>query len=109
MPEFQTSNEDFSTILGIPDIQQTIIERVDDLASDLGARKTGVEVASCPVHGEALVLKKKTRGATGLLDMYHLRCPYWLPNDQGCPFIEKLKSASQLAVLLKSETGAGIL
>lgn len=109
MPEFQTSNEDFSTILGIPDVQKTIIERVDDLASDLSARKTGVEVASCPVHGEALVLKKKTSGAKNLLDMYHLRCPYWLPSGQGCPFIEKLKSPSQLALLLKSETGAGIL
>jgi len=109
MPEFQTSNEDFSTILGIPDVQKTIIERVDDLVSDLSAKKTGVEVASCPVHGEALVLKKKTSGAKGLLDMYHLRCPYWLPSEQGCPFIEKLKSPSQLAVLLKSQTGEGIL
>ena len=109
MPEFQTTEEDFSAILGIPDIQKTVIERVDDLASDLGTKNAGVEVATCPVHGEALVLKKKASGAKGLLDMYHLRCPYWLPNDEGCPFIEKLKSGSQLAVLLKSETGTGIL
>ncbi|WP_448244011.1 hypothetical protein [Pseudoxanthomonas mexicana] len=109
MPEFQTSQDDFSAILGIPDIQKTVVERVDDLVSDLDARKTGVEIATCPVHGEALVLKKKTGAARGLLDMYHLRCPYWLPNDEGCPFIEKLKSGSQLAVLLKSETGTGIL
>lgn len=109
LPEFQTTADDFKTILEVPDVQETIIERVDDLASDLAKRRTGVEVATCPVHGESLVLKKKTTGAKGLLDMYYLRCPYWLPQEQGCPFIEKLKSASQLAVLLKSETGAGIL
>lgn len=109
LPEFQTSSQDFNTILAIPDVQKTVIERVDDLTSDLRSRKAGVEVATCPVHGEALVLRKKSSGAKGLLDMYHLRCPYWRPNDEGCPFIEKLKSASQLAVLLKAETGAGIL
>ena len=109
LPEFQTSSDDFKAILDVPDIQKIIIERVDDLASDLNAKQAGVEVATCPVHGEALVLRKKAGGATGLLDMYHLRCPYWLPNNEGCPFIEKLKSPSQLAVLLKSETGSGIL
>ena len=109
LPEFQTSADDFASILEVPDVQATIIERVDDLAADLRSRGTGVEVATCPVHGEPLVLKKKSGPARGLLDMYHLRCPYWLPNDEGCPFIEKLKSPSQLAILLKSETGSGIL
>jgi Skp family chaperone for outer membrane proteins len=109
LPEFQTNAEDLATILEVPDVQETIIERVDDLASDLRSRGSGVEVATCPVHGEPLVLKKKSGPARGLLDMYHLRCPYWLPNDEGCPFIEKLKSPSQLAILLKSETGSGIL
>lgn len=44
-----------------------------------------------------------------LLDAYFLACPYWLPNNQGCVLLEKLKSGSQLAALLKSETGRGIL
>ena len=109
LPEFQTSNQDFNEILIVPDVRNIIIERVDDLAADLRAERKGVEVATCPVHGEALILKKKTGAARGLLDMYYLRCPYWLPENQGCPFVEKLKSPSQLAVLLKSETGAGIL
>lgn len=108
LPEFQTSSLEFGQILAVPDVQSTVEERVDDLAADLRRRGEGVEIASCPVHGEALVLKKKGR-PTGLLDMYFLACPYWLPREEGCPFIEKLKSPSQLAVLLKSQTGQGVL
>lgn len=108
LPEFQTTSGEFEQILAVPDVQSTVEERVDDLAADLRRRGQGVEIASCPVHGEALVLKKKGRPA-GLLDMYFLACPYWLPRDDGCPFVEKLKSPSQLAVLLKSQTGQGVL
>ena len=108
LPEFQTSAREFEQILSVPDVQSTVEERVDDLAADLRRRGEGVEIASCPVHGEALVLKKKGR-PTGLLDMYFLACPYWLPREEGCPFVEKLKSPSQLAVLLKSQTGQGVL
>jgi len=109
LPEFVTSADDLATIIAVPDVQETIIERVDDLVSDLRSRRKGVEIATCPVHGIALVLKKKSSSARGLLDMYYLRCPYWRPDDAGCPFMEKLKSPSQLAVLLKIETGSGIL
>lgn len=108
LPEFQTSAQEFQEILAVPEVQITIETRVDDLASDLRRRRQGVEIASCPVHGEALVLKKKGQ-PSGLLDMYFLACPYWLPRSEGCPFLEKLKSASQLAVLLKSQTGQGVL
>jgi hypothetical protein len=38
-----------------------------------------------------------------------LVCPYWKPNDEGCPYMEKLKSGAQLSVLLKSQTGRKIL
>lgn len=107
-PEFTVTSEEFGEILTNPETQQIIVSRVQDLQSDLSRRKQGVELVSCPVHGEHMVLRKKNKPA-GLLDMYFLACPRWQPNDQGCSFIEKLKSGSQLAALLRSETGSGIL
>lgn len=106
--EFTVTSEEFGEILTNPETQQIIASRVQDLQSDLSKRKQGVELVSCPVHGEHMVLRKKNNPA-GLLDMYFLACPRWQSNDQGCPFIEKLKSGSQLAALLRSETGSGIL
>lgn len=106
-PEFSVTAEEFGVILEDPGTSQIVISRVNDLRSDLAARKRGVELATCPVHGENMVLRKKSN-PSGLLDTYFLACPHWQPNSQGCSFIEKLKSGSQLAALLKSETGRGI-
>ncbi len=107
-PEFSITAEEFGVILTDTETQKIITTRVQDLQSDLSKRKQGVELVSCPVHGEHMVLRKKGN-PSGLLDMYFLACPRWQPNNQGCSFIEKLKSGSQLAALLKSETGQGIL
>lgn len=107
-PEFSLTADQFGIILDNQGTANLIAERVDDLKADLSKSGHGVELASCPVHGENMVLKRKD-GATGLLDSYFLACPYWLPHNQGCTFIEKLKSGSQLAALLKSQTGRGIL
>jgi hypothetical protein len=107
-PEFSVTAEEFGVILEDPGTAQVVATRVNDLRSDLAARKQGVELATCPVHGEHMVLRKKSNPG-GLLDAYFLACPRWQPNNQGCTFIEKLKSGSQLAALLKAETGRGIL
>ncbi len=107
-PEFSVTAEEFGVILEDPGTERIITTRVNDLRSDLAGKGKGVELATCPVHGEHMVLRKKSN-LTGLLDAYFLACPRWQPNQQGCPFIEKLKSGSQLAALLKSETGRGIL
>ena len=107
-PEFSLTAAEFGDILSDVGTQEIITTRVQDLQSDLSRRKQGVELVSCPVHGEHMVLRKKGN-PSGLLDMYFLACPRWQPNNQGCSFIEKLKSGSQLAALLKSETGQGIL
>jgi len=107
-PEFSLQADEFGEILTDTGTVEIITTRVDDLRSDLYKRKQGVELVTCPVHGEHMVLRKKS-GATGLLDAYFLACPHWEPNDRGCPFMDKLKSGSQLAALLKSETGRGIL
>lgn len=107
-PEFSVTAEEFGIILEDPGTAQIVTTRVNDLRSDLATRKRGVELATCPVHGEHMVLRKKSN-PSGLLDAYFLACPHWQPNVQGCTFIEKLKSGSQLAALLKAETGRGIL
>lgn len=107
-PEFAMTAEEFGEIITNPSTEQIIATRVKDLRSDLAKRKRGVELATCPIHGEHMVLRQKSNPA-GLLDAYFLACPYWQPGGEGCSFIEKLKSGSQLAALLKSETGRGIL
>ena len=107
-PEFSMTADEFGEILTNPSTTNIISTRLQDLRSDLQARKAGIELATCPVHGENMVLRQKSN-PSGLLDAYFLACPHWLPNNQGCAFIEKLKSGSQLAALLKSETGRGIL
>lgn len=107
-PEFSLKADEFGEIISDSGTIEIITTRVDDLRSDLSKRKQGVELVTCPVHGEHMVLRKKGK-PTGLLDTYFLACPHWQPTGKGCSFIEKLKSGSQLAALLKSETGRGIL
>lgn len=107
-PEFSLNADEFGHIVSDSGTAEIITTRVDDLRSDLSKRKQGVELVTCPVHGEHMVLRKKSQ-PMGLLDTYFLACPHWQPSGQGCSFIEKLKSGSQLAALLKSETGRGIL
>ena len=106
--EFSLTSEEFRIILTDPKIEAHISQRIDDLKSDLTKSNKGVDMVTCPVHGENMVMRSKD-GASGLLDEYFLACPYWLPRDKGCPFMDKLKSGSQLAALLKSQTGRGIL
>lgn len=89
-----TANE-FGFILVNPTTATIITERVDELKNVLGRRGQGVALATCPTHGEHMVLRKKANHA-GLLDAFFLACPYWSPPN-GCPFIDKLKSGLQLA------------
>lgn len=106
-PEFSMTADEFGIILSDPGTGKLINARLNDLKSDLNRRGKGVEVATCPVHGENMVLQRKQKPA-GLLDSYFLACPHW-GGGGGCTFMEKLKSGSQLAALLKSETGRGVL
>lgn len=107
-PEFSMTAEELEFILSEPSNEKQIVTRLGDLKSDLDRGHKGVELATCPVHGENMVLRRKD-GAASLLDAYFLGCPHWKPSNRGCAFIEKLKSGPQLAALLKSQTGRGIL
>lgn len=108
-PEFSLTAADFSIFMEDPGTSKIITDRVNDLRVDLSSKKQGVELATCPVHGEHMVLRRKSNPQGGLLDTFFLACPHWRLDSDGCSFIEKLKSGSQLAALLKSQTGSGIL
>jgi hypothetical protein len=88
-PEFSMTAEEFGIILTDKNAEQIVDTRLKDLKSDLVSGHRGVELATCPVHGENMVLRHK-QNAAGLLDAYFLACPYWQPNNAGCTFIEKL-------------------
>lgn len=107
-PEFSVTADEFGIILTDPGTSKLIEERMADLRADLNKSHRGVELSTCPIHGENMVLKHKDN-AVGLMDSYFLACPHWLPHNKGCTFIDKLKSGSQLAALLKSQTGRGVL
>lgn len=107
-PEFSLTSDEFTTIIQDEDTSKLIIERMDDLQSDLKSRSEGINIVCCPIHAEPMVLQKKKNGV-GLLDQYYLRCKHWKPDNKGCTYIEKLKSGSQLAALLKNKTGNGLL
>jgi len=107
-PEYQVNNEELTELVMLPGPSSIVNERMNDVISDQRSQHRGAEDYRCPTHGEELVLRKKNQ-ATSLLDQYFLGCPRWRPNNQGCGYMVKLKSAAQLSTLLKKETGAGIL
>jgi len=106
--ELKMTKEEFGVILEDPVQRQILKMRMDDLRTDLAYRKQSIELVTCPIHGEHMVLKKKT-DAKDLLDMFFLACPHWKQNGQGCSYVEKLKSTPQLSALLRSETGTGVV
>ena len=62
----------------------------------------------CPIHSEPMRLRRK-RDAEGLLDLYFYGCPRWKADGTGCNYLQKLKSAAQLAAALETTTGRGLL
>jgi len=106
--EAKISNDELTTLVTLPEPANILIERMDDVIADQRNQRRGTNDYRCPVHGEELKLRRKKK-ATGLLDQYFLGCPHWKPNESGCTYIVKIKSAMQLANLLKKESGTGIL
>ncbi|MCA9423294.1 MAG: hypothetical protein KC592_19905 [Nitrospira sp.] len=107
-PEYQVENGQLTELVSLPGPSSIVIERMDDVISEQRSQRRGSADYRCPTHGEELVLRKKNQ-PTSLLDQYFLGCPRWQPNNQGCGYMVKLKSAAQLSTLLKKETGAGVL
>lgn len=100
--EFQLTSKQLSSIALAPVSQQLIQTRMNRLRNEV------IEKYLCPEHGVELVLKPK-KDAEGLLDLYFLGCPHWTPGGEGCSYVMKLKSPAQLASVLETTTGKGLL
>jgi len=81
-----------------------ISERFNDLISDKENKKDTILMYKCVEHQLKMVLKKKNDISKGLLDTFYLKCPL-----DYCTYTVKLKSISQLSLVLNKETGNGIL
>lgn len=101
-PEFQLTATQLTTITNNPSARVGITRRLNSM------KEEAIEKYLCPEHGVELVLKEK-KFADGLLDQFFLGCPLWKADSTGCNFVMKLKSPAQLASVLESHDGRGIL
>ncbi|MBV5299386.1 MAG: hypothetical protein JZU64_14955 [Rhodoferax sp.] len=72
-------------------------------------KRMGIATYRCPIHGESLRLRRKNQSSDQILDEYFLGCPRWLPENKGCNFIVKLKSAAKISSVLNTEQRVGVL
>lgn len=107
-PEFSISSEQLTKIALDPVKAKRLRAALHGIKENHRSRRMGVAVYRCPVHGESLLLRKK-KDPKGFLDEFLLGCPRWLPDNAGCNFIVKLKSAAQVSGLLDAETGSGLI
>lgn len=98
--EFSVSASQLNSLALHPRTQTSIERRVREHKNE------SVETYTCPVHHVPMILREK-RDAAGLLDQFFLSCPYW--GAKKCNHVMKVKNAAQLASLLESTTGRGIL
>lgn len=99
--EFSISNEILTRIVESPVAKNTIRKRISEI------KNMENEAYLCPMHGEPMILREKKNPNGGLMDQYFLACPRYY--DAGCKQIMKIKSAGQLAAILETKTGTGIL
>ena len=84
-----------------------IRDAIRSIRSKQQKTKQGLERYRCPVHGERLMLKEK-KDSADLHDQFFLGCPRWLPDNQGCNYIVKLKSAGQISAALNAGGEEGV-
>ena len=85
-----------------------VTEAMRDIKSKLAKRKKGVNEYRCPFHMEKLILHEK-KNYNGLEDQFFLGCPRWQPNNSGCNYIVKLKSAAQLSAVMHASGEGGVV
>ena len=108
-PEFQVTSQELNQeVLLNSHRAQRIRDALDSIRSDHRARGIGIATYRCPIHGESLVMRRKRAARNNILDEYFLGCPRWLPNNVGCNFIMKLKSAAQISSVVDTEYGQDI-
>lgn len=108
-PEFEISSQTLTAEAINPVKARRIRQALDSIRDSHQGKRLGIATYRCPVHGESLRLRRKNQAADQLLDQYFLGCPRWLPNNAGCNFLVKLKSAAQISSVLNAEQGNGVL
>ncbi len=109
--EFECTNGDLTTIFRAD--KTDILSRLDQHLYST-SNPQSIKSHICPIHGEELVLRKNRNAANlGALEKYFLGCPHFNFNDpngpDSCRYKVTLKSPAQLAAILKSYEGKGIL
>lgn len=107
-PEFQLTSPELTGLITAAGSADRLRRLLDEIVNEHRRSRRGTELYRCPMHGEALRLKRNRNGH-GILDEYSLRCAWWLPGNAGCNYLVKLKSAAQLSAILDVECGNGII
>lgn len=108
-PEFKLDSLTLTRETINPVKAHRIRQALDSIRGKHSSRSLGIAVYRCPIHGESLRLKRNREPSGQLLDEYFLGCPRWLPNNAGCNFLVKLKSAAQISSVLDREQSVGVL
>ncbi len=108
-PEFETDSVTLTQEAINPVKARRIRQALDSIRDTHRDNRLGIAVYRCPFHGESLRLQRKNQATGQLLDEYFLGCPRWLPQDAGCNFVVKLKSAAQISSVLDTEQHKGVL
>lgn len=108
-PEFETDSATLTQEAINPVKARRIRQALDSIRGKHKDKRLGIAVYRCPIHGESLRLQRKNQPAGHLLDEYFLGCPRWLPDNAGCGFLVKLKSAAQISSVLDTEQRVGVL
>jgi hypothetical protein len=108
-PEFEIDSVTLTRETVNPAKARRIRQALDSIKGAHQSKKMGIATYRCPVHGESLRLRRKNKSTDQLLDEYFLGCPRWLPNNAGCNFLVKLKSAAQISSVLDTEKHLGVL
>jgi hypothetical protein len=108
-PEFEVNSSTLTRETINPVKARRIRQALDSIQGAHKSKRLGIATYRCPIHGESLRLKRKNESTDQLLDQYFLGCPRWLPNNAGCNFLVKLKSAAQISSVLNTEQNMGVL
>ena len=108
-PEFEISSSELTLETLNPVKARRIRQALDSVRDSHRKKRMGIATYRCPIHGESLRLQRKNQANDAVLDEYFLGCPHWLPNNAGCNFLVKLKSAAQISSVLDTEQNIGIL
>lgn len=107
-PEFAVSSPELTRVVTEANRTERLRAVLNDILAHHRHKERGILIYRCPLHGETLRFKRRTVH-TDILDQYFLGCPHWLPENAGCNYLVKLKSAAQISAVLDTESGDGVI